>query len=211
MPPRQAKVQRSPLELYKEHKERWKGGCGAEECSRARKIVFARGTIPARILFIGEGPGISEDVLGKPFIGPAGELLQRIIDDSIPPEVTYVLYNMVGCMPTDDDGDKSGTPTDEQVTACAPKLQEFVKIANPDLIVCVGATAEDWTDPKLHHHIDFHRPIKRIAIKHPAAVLRSNIATRGLEVQRCIVQISTAVQELLDGDSENGSRRTSSV
>jgi uracil-DNA glycosylase family 4 len=216
MPPRKSKpaspppstsltplVPLTPIERYKEHRARWAKGCGAAECGRARHVVFARGTIPAQVLFLGEGPGVSEDVLGKPFVGPAGELLQRIIDQAVPAHVTYALYNVVGCMPTDDDGTKSGEPSDEQVRSCMPKVMEFLEIADPDLLVCVGTVSDDWTDPKAHHRIPLHRDIPRLAIRHPAWMLRCTIATRGLEIQRCIVQLSQAVAKV---DSEGSAR-----
>lgn len=180
---------------YKEHKARWAMGCGAEECARARNVVFGRGKIPADVLFLGEGPGKSEDFDGKPFVGPAGELLQRIIDDSVPENVRYVLYNCVGCMPTDEEGLKSGEPTEDQLRTCRPRLQEFIRLANPKLIVSVGRVAADWLDTKAHWHCQLHADISVIEIKHPAAILRSTIATRGLQIQECIVRISNTIAD----------------
>jgi uracil-DNA glycosylase family 4 len=149
---------------------------------------------------VGEGPGQMEDWDGKPFVGPAGELLQRIIDDAVPDTVRYVLTNVVCCMPTDADGLKSGEPTQEQLRFCATRLREFVALADPKLIVCVGSVAEDWLDVKNHHHVSFHRPIPMVAVKHPAAILRSNIAARGLDVQNCVTRIANAITDLgLDG------------
>lgn len=187
---------------FQRHCLKWRNGCGAEECERASKVVLARGKIPCDVLFIGEGPGASEDVAGIPFVGPAGHLLQQIIDQAVPENVRWAITNMVGCMPTDDDRVKSGEPTDEQVKACEPRLVEFVDtIARPRLIVCVGSIARDWLDPKYHHAVRFRETIPQVWIKHPAAILRETVASRGLSVQRCVVQIANAVAEMKQRDN----------
>lgn len=72
------------ISLFQAHCERWKSGCGSDYCSRAMKRTFYRGAIPADILFVGEAPGKSENVIGQPFIGPAGKLLDRIISNAVP-------------------------------------------------------------------------------------------------------------------------------
>ncbi len=205
-------VQLTPYQCYLRHCERWKNGCGAGICSRAQHVVLARGGVPCDILFIGEGPGESEDSLGYPFAGPAGHLLNEIILQGVPhqveigedgstehfvPDITYALTNLVGCMPTDEDGMKSGEPEDEDVKKCTPRLQEFVTIADPRLVVCVGALARSWLDPMYKHSIRLHREIPKVALTHPAAILRYNIAHRGLAVQRAIVTLSEAIEEHL--------------
>lgn len=189
MPPR------SSLTPFQLHVAKWKNGCGAEECSRARKIVFARGKIPADVLFIGEAPGESEDVIGQPFKGVAGELLQRIIDDAIPEGIRWAMTNVVGCIPRDEDGLKSGEPCDEQIKSCQPRLYEFINLVNPKLLVLVGTVARDWLDPKYMHGLKLGREIPMVDIKHPAAILRETVASRGLSIQRSIVVISNAVSE----------------
>jgi uracil-DNA glycosylase len=62
-------------------------------------VVLARGRIPAPILLCGEAPGVSEDVLGSPFIGPAGKLLDHILARAIDGQFDYCLTNLVGCIP----------------------------------------------------------------------------------------------------------------
>lgn len=73
-----------PLTPWQKFKERWKGGCGSELCGKPKnKIVLARGQVPCDVLFIGEAPGASENIVGKPFVGPAGKLLDEIIEKTI--------------------------------------------------------------------------------------------------------------------------------
>ena len=67
--------------------EKWKDCRDCYLCETRNRIVFARGTIPADVLFLGEAPGESENVTGVPFDGPAGNLLDAIIGRSVPKEV----------------------------------------------------------------------------------------------------------------------------
>lgn len=155
-------------------------------------MCLVRGTLPADILFIGEAPGPSENAIGKPFVGPAGTLLDSIISQALAEtSITYCLTNLVGCIPLDEDGDKWTEPPEEAIRACAPRLQELAELAKPRLIVCVGALAAKWKDRVIPH-----RQARSITITHPAAILRMNVAMQGLAVQKCVVAIANAVEEL---------------
>lgn len=67
-----------PLSPFRQHVENWKNGCGSSICTGARKCI-ARGSVPCDVVFVGEAPGHSEQTLGQPFVGPAGQLLDSII------------------------------------------------------------------------------------------------------------------------------------
>ena len=173
------------------------------------RVVLARGSVPAQVLFVGEAPGRSEDVVGLPFVGPAGRLMDHIIARSVPPGVAHALCNLVCCIPLGEDGQKTAEPDDEAVRACAPRLREFVGLCRPSLIVCVGALARDWLDRQNHHNVwredygrlgrdrklHFGADVPRIDVTHPAAILRQPVAQQGLSVQRCVVKIGNAVEE----------------
>lgn len=209
------------LSLFQQHCERWKDGCGASICEGARR-VFCRGKLPCDILFVGEGPGESEDSIGVPFIGPAGRLLDHILEQALPGHSTLVqpqgdnstkqvakrvfvhhlriaFTNIVCCIPRDEDGGKATEPDDDSVLACQPRLVEFVKIANPRLIVCVGAMARDWLSPGYAHSAPIPRSIPRIDVTHPAAILRANVAMKGLMVQKVVANLRNAVEEYFPG------------
>lgn len=204
---------RLPLRTpWQQHVEDWKS-CTLCELSKSRsRVVLARGSIPCDLLFVGEAPGESENAVGKPFVGPAGRLLDLIIIRSIPhtrykneddpgkdqlvPEYSYALTNIVSCIPREEDGSKTSEPPDEAVKACQPRLKEIVQIADPKLLVCVGKFATDWLTPGFRHSIKLHRPVSMIHIVHPAAILRANQAQQGLMIQRCVVQISKAVEKI---------------
>lgn len=198
----------SGLSPYQGFCARWKNGCGADQCSRARQVVQARGKIPCDVAFIGEGPGMSEDVIGLPFVGPAGKVLDEIIERAVPDDVRWCIFNMVGCLPTDAEGNKEEPPTDVQVEACGQRLFELTSLARPRLIICVGSTSRDWLDYKYQHRIvlptmpEDGSNIPQVTITHPAAILRMNVAVRGFQVQQAIVRVSNAIADVLGGGSE---------
>jgi DNA polymerase len=167
-------------------------------------VVFARGKLPCDILFIGEAPGVSEDTIGKPFIGPAGKLLDQIISDSIlsipieepsVPEPTYLRYaltNLIGCIPADEDGQKTPEPKPVHIHACSPKLVEIISLAKPQAIVFVGKLSKKWGSPLVPSN-----DIKVETIMHPAAILRSDISSRGLFIQQCVAKLIDLTMELV--------------
>jgi len=193
--------------LYSAHVRSW------SECRRCHlhkgreQVVLARGQVPCDVLFLGEAPGESENVLGRPFVGPAGKLLDLIVRRAIPAVVvngkssltdfrelgflSCAFTNLVACMPCEG-GEKATEPDDAAIKACTPRLQEFVRLADPRLIVCVGSLARDWLDPKYRGSISFHREIPMAAIRHPASILRMSAVQMGLEIQRCVVTIANA-------------------
>ncbi len=186
------------LSPFQQHVERWRecGECGL--CRQRQRVVFARGKIPCDLLCCGEAPGESEDVLGRPFVGPAGRLLDAIIERAVPATVRVAYCNLVGCIPRLPEGGKASEPVPEEIRACAPRLVEFVKIANPRLVVCVGALSRDYLDPKMMGSTKIPLTIPRVSITHPAAILRANLAMQSLAIQRCVVTIATAVREYLE-------------
>ena len=195
----------TPLESFC---QRWCKGCGSNQCRPGSKVVLGRGSIPCDILFVGEGPGEGENATGVPFIGPAGKLLDQIIIRSIGAEnrsrvaegkqpLTWGLTNLVCCIPRDEeDGGKANEPDDDQIGACKPRLQEFVGLCQPKLIVCVGRLAEDWLKPGYKWSIKFDRVIPLVRIDHPAYILRQNIAQQGYMAQRAAVTVANAVEDL---------------
>lgn len=190
------------LTPYQRHCKRWADGCGSEICTGARK-VFCRGTVPCDVLFIGEAPGESEEAVGKPFIGPAGKLMDHIIRRAIQynkggfPTLKCCLTNLVCCIPrNEEEGGKADEPPDSAIRACKPRLEEFIRLAQPRLVVAVGNHARDWLDPKLRDHVEVPVEVKVVSIQHPAYMLRQNQAQRDLLVQRAVVTIVNAVEEL---------------
>lgn len=185
----------------KTHAASWTGCKKCHLCEGRKQVVIGRGTLPCDVLFIGEAPGESEDVVGKPFVGPAGKLLDHIIVTALGPLRTYAITNLVGCIPRDPESrDKAIEPDDEYIKACAPKLREFYALARPKIVVRVGKLAQTWVDPVYKHSSIRELGGAAVAdIVHPAAILRANITARGIMVQRAIVTIKTAIDSLPAG------------
>jgi uracil-DNA glycosylase family 4 len=100
------------------------------------QTVFARGTGSARLCFVGEGPGADEDAQGFPFVGKAGQLLDRMIAAmGLERDEVYVC-NIVKCRPPD-----NRKPEPSEMAACAPYLKEQLELVAPEVIVALGATA----------------------------------------------------------------------
>lgn len=112
-------------------------GCTAcKLAARRTQTVFARGNPDARLVFIGEAPGEQEDKQGLPFVGPAGQLLDKIIGAmTLDPAQVYVC-NVVKCRPP---GNR--TPEADEVTACTPFLLRQLGVVRPEVIVALGRTA----------------------------------------------------------------------
>jgi uracil-DNA glycosylase len=99
--------------------------------------VIGRGNLHAPIMVIGEGPGQNEDETGLPFVGKAGQLLEKILASvNLSPEENVYIANAVKCRPP---GNR--TPTPEEMAACKDYLLEQIRIVNPQIILLTGATA----------------------------------------------------------------------
>lgn len=192
---------------YQLHVEKWRRGCGHECCARATRVVFARGQLPCDVLFVGEAPGVSENSRGVPFDGPAGSRLDDIVRAAVGPEneeraklglppLRVAFYNVVGCIPLEETGKKAGMPSDDQIIQCKPRIEEFLTIADPRLIVCVGRVAEDWLAPGYKTSIKTRAGVAMVEITHPAAIMRLSIVQQGYEVQAAKVTVANAVEEL---------------
>lgn len=200
------------------HIARWADGCGSEYCEGAGRC-FARGDVPCDVLFIGEAPGKTENILCSPFTGPAGQLLDAIVAEALdgaeaghdpdgplgglsPRKIRVCFCNLVMCMPMDD-GEKAAPPSRDQVLSCAPRLAEFIAIADPRLMVLVGGEARDWLDQKaspkvaLPKRYDGRSPgsALHVDIQHPAYLLRLNHAQRGILQQRCVMAVQNGLYD----------------
>jgi uracil-DNA glycosylase family 4 len=143
-------------------------------------------------LFVGEAPGDSEDVLGSPFKGPAGKLMDRIIKTA-GLDSGFALTNLVGCKP-----DKSGASHDPPayaIEACSERLLQITEIAKPELIVWVGALSKTWGPRILNGYIESYG-VATTHVLHPSAILQTHITQRGLAIQNAIITIADAVEEL---------------
>lgn len=176
--------------IYQLHVLKWKNCKRCELHKRRTKVVSVRGSIPADVLCIGEAPGPSEDVLGSPFKGPAGHLLDRIVKEANANyDFRFCYANLVGCIPMNEANKKFTDPPAKCIQACRPKLEELVDIICPQLIVRLGKCAKD-------HANGFRGNASYIDMIHPGAIIRSELAGQNLAIRRCIVTLEEALANL---------------
>ncbi len=146
------------------------------------RFVFGEGNPDAPVMFIGEGPGKQEDLQGRPFVGPAGELLTAIIEKGmkIPRSQVYI-GNVVKCRPTIDlKGFRDRPPEKDEVSACSWILLEQINIIHPKIIVTLGNPATKFllnTETgitKMRGTLNYYKDIPVIPTYHPSYILRND-------------------------------------
>lgn len=99
------------------------------------RFVFGEGDPASRLLFVGEGPGREEDLQGRPFVGRAGELLEKMLAAIGFARDQVYICNVVKCRPPD-----NRTPTPQEAQRCLPYLRRQIELIRPGVIVTLGAT-----------------------------------------------------------------------
>lgn len=137
------------------------------------KIVHTEGQPTARLMFVGEAPGADEDASGRPFVGRAGQLLNKIIEAIGLKREDVLIGNVNRCRPP---GNRQ--PTTEEAKTCKPFLLREINIARPAVIVVLGNTAmKNLLDTKegitrLRGQFQDYKGIKVMPTFHPAYLLR---------------------------------------
>ena len=145
--------------------------CGL--CKSRTNLVFGVGKPDADIMFIGEGPGEQEDLLGQPFVGPAGKLLDEMLSIIDLDRNNIYIANIVKCRPP-----MNRDPAEEEQDACIGYLREQVRIINPKIIVCLGRIAAkrimapDFKITVSHGDWMCIDGVWHMAMYHPSALLR---------------------------------------
>ena len=154
---------------------------GCDLYRNATQAVFGEGARDAEVLFVGEQPGDKEDLAGKPFVGPAGQLLDQALEEAgIDRSQTYVT-NAVKHFKWQARGKRRihQKPSWSEVTACRPWLEAELDVVRPSVIVCLGATAAQsllGRDFRVTRHrgelLDSDLAEHVTATIHPSAILR---------------------------------------
>jgi len=146
-----------------------------------RQVVFGVGNADADLMFVGEAPGADEDQQGEPFVGPAGQLLTKVIQTmGLSREEVYIA-NILKCRPDMPNGQAGNRPPrPEEMATCLPYLEKQVGIVQPKIIVALGGTALNGLLPG-NHKIGTsrgkwlkYRDIPLRATFHPSYILRRN-------------------------------------
>jgi len=173
------KIPKNP-ELERYHQE-------IKDCTKCRlhegrtKFVFGVGNPKAEVMFIGEGPGRDEDLKGEPFVGRAGQLLDKILASIGFDRQTVYIANMVKCRPPE-----NRAPQPDELETCYPYLARQIELIKPKIICCLGRISGQFllktseTLGRLRGTVhDFNGStslttggIKLIVTYHPAALLR---------------------------------------
>lgn len=111
-------------------------GCDCALCPSRKNLVFGSGSPTARLMFVGEAPAAEEDAQGQPFVGPAGQLLTKILEAMGLKREEVFLTNVVKCRPP-----QNRVPTPEEIASCSPFLEEEIRAVSPEIIVALGTTA----------------------------------------------------------------------
>jgi uracil-DNA glycosylase len=160
----------------------------------ATQTVFGEGSPDARIVFVGEQPGDREDLSGRPFVGPAGRLLDEALEAAgIDRKLVYVTNAVKHFKWVPDARGKRRIhkkPSYSEIAACRPWLDSELSALKPDVLVCLGATAAQallgrefsvmrqrgrWIESPLARHV--------IATVHPSSILRA-IDSESRETQK---------------------------
>jgi uracil-DNA glycosylase len=150
-------------------------GCTRCFLSQNRKNpVPGEGNPHARLMFVGEGPGQTEDETGRPFVGRAGELLTRMIEAiGLKREDVYIA-NVVKNRPP-----QNRKPLPDEIIACMPYLERQIELIGPRVLVALGATAAEallsarQSLTNLRGRVHSFRGIPLVVTYHPAALLRN--------------------------------------
>lgn len=147
--------------------------CGL--ASQRTNVVIGDGNRNANIMMIGEGPGEQEDLIGIPFVGAAGRLLNLLLDGLGVSRADCYIANVVKCRPP-----MNRIPFENEAEACLPYLQNQIELIKPKIIVCLGATALKYvvgSSAKITRDRGQWMKINSAWIMptfHPAALLRDN-------------------------------------
>lgn len=142
-------------------------------CDTRRRPVFGVGNPNAELMLIGEGPGEQEDYQGIPFVGPAGRLLDSMLEMIDLDRSRVYITNMVKCRPP---GNRD--PQESELAACRDRLERQIELVNPKIIVCLGRiAAKSLISPDFRitaqHGQWFDIGSRRcMATFHPSALLR---------------------------------------
>jgi probable DNA metabolism protein len=173
-------------------------GCeGCELYKHATQPVFGEGPADARVALIGEQPGDSEDRAGRPFVGPAGEVLNRALAEAGMNRPDLYLTNAVKHFAFEERGKRRihRTPRLSEVTACKPWMEAELEQVAPEIVVCLGATAAKAVfgaqfrlTEQRGKFLESRFAGKTLATYHPSAVLRADSQAAQDELYRLLVQ-----------------------
>src|SRR6266478_7245662 len=174
----------------------------------ATQTVFGEGPKDAPIMLVGEQPGDYEDVAGKPFVGPAGKIMDRALEEAGIDRSHVYVTNAVKHFKWEPQGKRRihQKPNSREIAACRPWLEAELRLVKPKLLVCLGATAAQavfGTSFRVTRErgkvLSSKLAPKVIATVHPSSLLRQpDEESREREYDRFVVDLRSAVKAASD-------------
>ena len=186
-------------------------GCGLY--AHATQAVFGEGSVGAAVMLVGEQPGDKEDVAGHPFVGPAGQLLDRALEEAGIDRTSAYVTNVVKHFKWKRTASGAGAPGKRrlhdkpnayEVTACRPWLEAEIRQVQPKVVVCLGSTAAQAllgktfrvTRQRGEFFASDVAPFVTATV-HPSSILRApDAASRELEMRQFIADLARVAEKL---------------
>jgi len=166
------------------------------ECKHCELHKYRKNPVPGEgplntpIMLIGEAPGKQEDETGRPFVGAAGKLLTKLLEEAGIRRENVYIANILKCRPP-----ANRDPKPEEIEACSPYLRQQIRLVKPKVIVCLGRHSAKlifswagipWTNMKRQHGRVYEGVIEGLRVKivatyHPAAALYNPQLRKALE------------------------------
>jgi uracil-DNA glycosylase family protein len=185
-----------------------KAAAGCKACplwETGTQTVFGEGSAKAEVMFVGEQPGDQEDKEGRPFVGPAGRLLDEAMEAAgIDRSLAYVT-NVVKHFKWQARGKRRihQKPNWSEIAACRPWLDAELQVVKPRVLVCLGATAaQALLGRQFRVTKERGRPVESdlapvvIATVHPSSILRADVETRDAELAAFVSDLKTVAGHL---------------
>jgi uracil-DNA glycosylase family protein len=159
------------------------------------QTVFGEGSSKAEVVFVGEQPGDQEDLQGKPFVGPAGKLFDKALEDAGIDRSQVYVTNVVKHFKWQARGKRRihQKPNWSEIAACRPWLEAELEVVQPRVLVCLGATAaqallgRDFRVSRQRGElVESDLAENVIATVHPSSILRADDDTRELEYRELV-------------------------
>jgi DNA polymerase len=178
---------------------------GCDLWKRGTQTVFGEGRVGAEVMLVGEQPGDQEDLQGRPFVGPAGKLLDKALEEAgIDRDDVYVT-NVVKHFKWEPRGKRRihKKPSGIEIAACRPWFDEEVKVVKPRVVVCMGATAaqallgRNFKVTQQRGKVITQGALPIIATVHPSSILRApDEETRHAEMARFIEDLKIVAAQV---------------
>jgi DNA polymerase len=179
---------------------------GCDLWQRGTQTVFGEGSSHARVMLVGEQPGDKEDLMGQPFVGPAGAVLDRALKEAGLARDEVYVTNIVKHFKWEPRGKRRihKKPNALQISACRPWLDAEIEVTRPEVVVLLGASAAqgllgrdfrvtqhrgEWIESELAPHL--------MATVHPSSILRApDDETRHEEMRKFVADLKVAAKQI---------------